>query len=77
MHCNLVNNNYRQASKLLFSFVPNKRFGQLIAITPHSSTMLKVTNLEFPSIEAWITVKNIRPLEIDDNVNITLIIGAD
>ena len=26
MHCNLVNNNYQQASKILFTFVPNKQF---------------------------------------------------
>ena len=24
VHCNLVNNNYQQASKVLFTFVPNK-----------------------------------------------------
>ena len=30
IHCNLVNNNYQQASKVLFTFVPNKQFGQLI-----------------------------------------------
>ena len=34
--CNLVNNNYQQASKLLFIFVPNKKFGKLINIAPHS-----------------------------------------
>ena len=34
VHCNLVNNNYQQASKVLFTFVPNKQFGQLITITP-------------------------------------------
>ena len=28
MHCNLVNNSYQQASKALFTFVPNKQFGQ-------------------------------------------------
>ena len=44
VHCNLVNNNYQQASKVLFTFVPNKQFGQLITITPHSLTMLKTTN---------------------------------
>ena len=47
VHCNLVNNNYQQASKVLFTFVPNKQFGQLITITPHSPTMLKTTNAEF------------------------------
>ena len=35
VYCNLVNNSYQQASKVLFTFVPNKLFGQLITITPH------------------------------------------
>ena len=39
VHCNLVNKNYQQASKVLFTFVPNKQFGQLITIAPHSLTM--------------------------------------
>ena len=47
VHCNLVNNIYQQASKVLFTFVPNKQFGQLITITPHSLMMLKTTNAEF------------------------------
>ena len=47
VHCNLVNNNYQQACKVLFTFVPNKQFGQIITITPHSLTMLKTTNAEF------------------------------
>ena len=34
--CNLVNNNYQQASNVLVTFVPNKQFGQLINIAPHS-----------------------------------------
>ena len=42
-HCNLVNNSYQQASKVLFALVPNKQFGQLITISPHSLTMLKAT----------------------------------
>ena len=47
VHCNLVNNNYQQASKVLFTFVPNKLFGQSITNTPHSPTILKKTNAEF------------------------------
>ena len=27
VHCNLVNNSYRKASKVLLTFVPNKQFG--------------------------------------------------
>ena len=74
VHCNLVNNNYRQASKVLFTFVPNKQCGQLINIAPHSLTMI-TTNTEFSFIEVWFTDQNSQPLEIEDNVNLTLIIG--
>ena len=35
VHFNLVNNNYQQASKVLFTFVPNKQFRQLITIALH------------------------------------------
>ena len=35
VHCNLVNNNYQQTSKVLFTFLPNKQFGQLINIARH------------------------------------------
>ena len=75
VHCNLVNNSYLQSSKVLFTFVPNKQFCQLITISPHSLTMLKTTNAEFQSIELQFTDQNNRPLEIEDSVNITLIMG--
>ena len=75
VHCNLVNNSYQQASKVLFTFVPNKQFGQLITISPHLLTMLKTTNSEFPFIQVWFTDQNNRPLENEDSINITLIIG--
>ena len=51
VHCNLLNNSYQRASKVLFTFVPNKQFGQLINISPHSLTMLNTTNTELSSIE--------------------------
>ena len=38
--------------------------------------MLKTTNAKFSFIEVWFTDQNNRPLEIEHNVNITLIIGA-
>ena len=40
VHCNLVNNNHEQVSKVLFTFVSNQQFGELIDISPHSLTML-------------------------------------
>ena len=67
VHCNLVNNNYQQALKLLFTFVPNKQFGQLINIAPHSLIMLNTANTEFSSIEVWFTDQNSEPLEIEES----------
>ena len=75
VHCNLVNNSYQQTSKVLFTFVTNKQFGQLINISPHSLTMLGIANTEFSFIEVWFTDQNRELLEIEDNVNLTLIIG--
>ena len=42
----------------------------------NSLTMLKATNREFSFIEIWFTDQNNRPLDVEDNVNITLIIGT-
>ena len=52
VHCNLVNNNYQQASNVLFTFVPNKQFGWLINTSPHSLAMLSTTNTVFIDLSA-------------------------
>ena len=75
VHCNLVNNNYQQASKVLFTLVPNKQFGELINIAPHSLIMLSTTNTKFSSIEVWFIDQSSEPLQTEDSVNLTLIIG--
>ena len=75
LHCNLVNNNYQQTPKVIFVFVPNKQFGQLINIAPNSLTMLGTTDTEFSFIEMWFIDQKSEPLEIENNVNLTLIIG--
>ena len=75
IHCNLVKNDYQYTSKVLFTFVPNKQFGQLINISPHSLTMMNTVNTEFSSVEVWFTDQASKALEIEDNVNLTLIIG--
>ena len=51
--------------------MPSKQFEQLINILPHSLT----TNTKFSSTEVWFTYQNSEPLEIENNVNMTLIIG--
>ena len=76
VHCNLVNNSYQQASRVLFTFVPNKQYGQLISISPNSLIFLKTKNTEFSEIEIWFTDQNNNSLEIEDNVNISLIINT-
>ena len=52
VHCNLDNNNYQQASNVLFTFVPNKKFGPLINTSPHSLAMLSTTNTVFIDLSA-------------------------
>ena len=74
VHCSLVNNSYQQVSEVFFTFVPNKRFSQLITISPHLLTVLKTSNVEFQSIQLWFTDQINRPLEKEDCVNIALII---
>ena len=75
LHRNLVKNDYQHTTKVLFSFVPNKQFGQLINISPHSLTMMNTVNTEFSFVEVWFTDQASKALEIEDNVNLTLIIG--
>ena len=69
VHCNLVKNDYQHTSKVLFSFVPNKQFGQLINISPHSLTMMNTVNTEFSYDEVWFTDKASKAFEIEDIVN--------
>ena len=77
VHCNIVQNNYQQASKVLYTFVPDKSFDRLINIHPSSLIELKITDAEFNFIDVWFADQENRPLEIEDSVNITLIIGKD
>ena len=64
VHCNLVNNNYQQTSKVIFTFVPNKQFGQLMNISPQLLTILGTTNTAL--FEVWFTDQNCEPLKIED-----------
>ena len=75
VHCNLVKNDYQHSSKVLFSFVPNKQFGQLINISPSSLMMMNTVNTKFSYVEVWFTDQASKALKIEDNINLTLIIG--
>ena len=75
VHCNIVQNNYQRASKVLYAFVPDKSYGQLISIHPSSLIKLKTTDSEFNFIEVWFSDQDSKPLKVEDNVNVTLISG--
>ena len=51
LHCNIVNNDYQQDSRVLYTFVPNKWFGSLLEISPTNHIFLKTFNSEFQDIE--------------------------
>ena len=40
VHCNLVNNDYQQDSRILYTFIPNKPFGSLLEISPTNHIFL-------------------------------------
>ena len=64
---------YQHSSKVVFSFVLNKQFGQLINISLNTLTMMNTANTEFSFVEIWFTDQFNKPLEIEDYVNLTLI----
>ena len=74
VHCNLVNNDYQQDSRILYTFVPNKTFGSLLEISPTNHVFLKTFNSEFQEIKILFTDQTSTSLEVEDRVNVTLII---
>ena len=47
LYCNLVNIDYQEDSRILYTFVPNKPFGSLLEILPINHIFLKTFNSEF------------------------------
>ena len=60
VHCNLVKNDYQHTSKVLFSFVLNKQFGQLINISSHSLMMMNTVNTEFFLLKFGLKIKLVK-----------------
>ena len=73
VHCNLVNNDYQQDSRILYTFVLNKSFGSLLEISPTNQVFLKTFNSEFQEVKVWFTDQTSKP-ELEDKINIALII---
>ena len=45
--CNTVKSNYQQNSRVLYTFISKKLFGQLLHISPHNFMFLKTFKSEF------------------------------
>ena len=67
VHCDIVNNDYQQDSRVLYTFVPNKP-------SPTNHIFLKNFNSEYDEIKVWFTDQNSQPLEMEDRINLTMVI---
>ena len=74
VHCNIVNSDYQQDSRVLYTLVPNKPFGSLLEVSLKNYFFLKTFNSEFQNIIVWFTDQNSQPLEIEDRIDLTLVI---
>ena len=69
VYCNAHNNYYIQNSLVLYIFISNKSFDQLLDISPKNFAFLKTFNSEFPCIEVWFTDQNSKPLEKKNKID--------
>ena len=63
VHCNIANNDFQYDSRVLYTFIPNKSFGQLLDISH---------NPEFLYVEVWFTDQNSKPQEKEDETQKSL-----
>ena len=74
VHCNVVNNDYQQNWRVLYTFVPNKPFGSLLEMSPTNHIFWKTFISEYDKIIVWFTDQNSKALEIEDRINLTMAI---
>ena len=75
MHCNVVNDSYLQNSRVLYTFVPNKSFSQLLDASPENFMFWRKFDSEFSYIEVCVTDQNFDLPEKENKINITLVIN--
>ena len=75
VQCNLVDNQYQQKNEVLNIFTPNKSYAYLLNVEPNNLVFLKTCNTGFDDIIITFTNQNIRPLEVEEEVNLTLLIN--
>ena len=65
VHCDIVNTDYQQDSRVLYTFVPNKQFSVLLEIFPTNHILLKTLYSEYDEIKVWFADQNSQPLQIN------------
>ena len=74
VHCDIVNNDYQQDLRVLYTCVPKKPFGSLLKISPTNHIFLKTFNSEYDEIKVYFSDQNSQPLEIEDRIKLTMVI---
>ena len=74
VHCDIVNNDYQQDSRVWYTFDTNKPFSSLLEISPTNHIFLKKFNSEYDEIKVWLKDQDSQPLEIEDRIDWTMVI---
>ena len=74
VHRNIVNNDYQQDSRVLWTFVPNKPFGSQLEICPTNHVFLKIFNAEYDEIIVWFTDQDSQQLKIKNRINLAMVV---
>ena len=75
IYCNVANNSYQQNSGVLYTFVPNKPFGQLLDIWLENFVFKKSFESDFLYVKVWFRDQNFNLLVTEGKINIALVIN--
>ena len=70
VHCN----DYWHNLRVLYTFISNKLFSQLLDISQKKLIFSKTFNSDFSYVEVWFTDQNSKPMEIEEKLIISLVI---
>ena len=68
VHCNLEDNQYQRKLEVLYIFTSNKSCAYVLNVEQNN-------NIEFDDITITFTDQNLRSLEMEDKINLTLLIN--
>ena len=57
IHCHIINSNYQQGSRVWYTFIPDKSFGQILDIFPKKFVFLKTFNSDFHILKYGLLIK--------------------